>query len=136
VKPTYLLDTNIVSCLLRSPSPADLRLSQIDRDRWCISAVTRGELRFGLALKPEATRLRQKVEAFLEASQTAPWDQEAADCFGRVRAQLHQKGQSIGFADEMIAAHALALGCTLVTDNLRHFQRVAGLRLENWLSPS
>lgn len=133
MKTAYLLDTNIVSQLIRGPSPADQRLLQLHRDSWCISAVTRGELRFGVALRPDALRLRQRVDAFLDACRTAPWDSQAADCFGSIRADLRQQGQSIGYADEMIAAHALALDCTLVTDNVRHFQRVAGLRLENWL---
>ena len=134
MKPAYLLDTNIVSQLLRGPSAADQHLLKMQRDSWGISAVTRGELSFGIALRPEAVRLRQKVSAFLDTCHTWPWDSEAADWFGRIRADLRQQGQSIGYADEMIAAHALALGCILVTDNVRHFQRVAGLRVENWLS--
>ena len=73
------------------------------------------------------------VEAFLAVAHTAPWDERAADEHGRIRATLAGKGQRIGDFDEMIAAHALALRAIVVTDNVRHFSRVAGLRIENWL---
>lgn len=133
MNPSFLLDTNIVSQIIKAPSKADRKLRKLTLDEWCISAVTRGELRFGLALRPEATSLRLRVEELLSNCRTAAWDERAADCFGQVRAELRGIGQTIGFADEMIAAHALALNCTLVTNNEKHFSRVPGLRVENWL---
>lgn len=129
----YLLDTNTVSAALRGSASLDTRLQRLDPAQWCISAITRAELRYGVALKPEATKLARYVEAFLQATTTAPWDQSAADAHGALRAKLRRAGTPIGDFDEMIAAHALALEAVLVTDNTRHFQRVEGLALENWI---
>ncbi len=132
----YMLDTNAASAALRGTPGMDERLERLDPSQWCISAVTRAELRYGLALKPEATKLAQYVEAFLQAATTAPWDPAAADAHGLLRARLRRDGTPIGDFDEMIAAHALSLNAVLVTDNTRHFQRVDGLVLENWIRRS
>ena len=129
----YLLDTNIVSAALRGSVDIDERLSVLDASQWCVSSVTRAELRFGVGLKPASARLRQLVEAFLAAATTVPWDARAADRYGVLRASLRLAGTPIGDFDEMIAAHALSIGAVLVTDNVRHFARVEGLALENWL---
>src|SRR5688572_2673979 len=129
----YMIDTNTASAALRGTAGIDARLQRLDPAQWCISAVTRAELRFGVALNPEASKLAQYIEAFLQATTTAPWDQAAADAHGVLRAKLHRAGTPIGDFDEMIAAHALALYAVLVTDNTRHFQLVDGLRLENWI---
>lgn len=129
----YLLDTNVVSVALRGHAGIDAKLSDLDGGDWCISAITRAELRYGLALKPEAKQLARYVNAFLDIAETAPWDAAAADAHGKLRAALRQAGTPIGDFDEMIAAHSLALGCVLVTDNLQHFKRVKGLKVENWV---
>ncbi len=128
----YLLDTNVVSAALRGAPGIDLRLSALEADDWCISAITRSELRYGLALKPDALRLARLVEGFLHMATTAPWDGAASEVHGRLRATLRQRGTPIGDFDEMIAAHALSLGAVLVTDNVRHFGLVPGLVIENW----
>ena len=129
----YVLDTNAVSAALKGNAALDRRLQDLPPAQWCISAVTRSELRFGVAQRPGATRLAQVVAAFLSVARTEPWDARAADMHGQLRAGLTIAGQRIGDFDEMIAAHALALGATLVTDNVRHFSRVSGLRMENWI---
>jgi tRNA(fMet)-specific endonuclease VapC len=129
----YMLDTNIASAAVRGAAGVDQRLMALDLSSWCISAITHAELRFGVALKPDAQRLIRCVEAFLETATTVAWDEAAADAHGRLRARLRLQGTPIGDFDEMIAAHALALGATLVTDNTQHFERVDGLALENWL---
>ena len=129
----YLLDTNAVSAVLKGNAALDRRLQDLPQAEWCISAVTRAELRFGVALRPEATRLAHVVDAFLSVARTVAWDSGAADAHGQLRATLTAKGRRIGDFDEMIAAHALALGATLVTDNVRHFSRVSGLKVENWI---
>lgn len=129
----YMLDTNAVSVALRGHEALDARLSQLEGRDWCISAITRAELRYGLALKPEAKQLPRLVNAFLEVAHTAPWDAAAADAHGKLRAALRRAGTPIGDFDEMIAAHALALGAALVTDNVQHFRRVEGLTVENWV---
>lgn len=132
----YLLDTNMASAAMRGVPAVDARLRALQPTDWCISAVTRAELQFGVSLWPDATRIARVVEAFLAVAHTAAWDAQAADRHGRVRADLRRAGTPIGDFDEMIAAHALALGAVVVTDNLRHFERVGGLVLENWLRPA
>ena len=132
----YMLDTNVASAAIRGSAALDARLGRLEPQQWCVSAITRAELRYGLALRPEATRLARLVDGFLAATTTLPWDEAAADAHGRLRAQLRQAGKPIGDFDEMIAGHALALGAVLVTDNIRHFQWVGGLVLENWIRGS
>jgi len=129
----FLLDTNAVSAALKGNAALDRRLQDLVPAEWCISAVTRAELRFGVARRPKATRLAQVVAAFLSVARTEAWNAKAADEHGRLRAALMAKGRHIGDFDEMIAAHALALDAVLVTDNTRHFSRVAGLKIENWV---
>ena len=131
----YMLDTNIASAALRGDAGLDARLQNMPAGTWCISAVTRSELRYGIELKPQATRLAKIVQAFLAVAEVAPWDAAAADVHSRLRATLRGAGTPIGVFDEMIAAHALATGAVMVTDNTQHFARVPGLALENWLRP-
>ncbi|MDH4182269.1 MAG: type II toxin-antitoxin system VapC family toxin [Betaproteobacteria bacterium] len=131
--PLRLLDTNIASAAIRGHRAIDARLCALPAGGWCISAVTRAELRFGVERRTHALQLARLVDAFLMVAQAVPWDGAAADAHGRLRAQLEAAGTRIGDFDEMIAAHALALGAVLVTDNTRHFRRVRGLELENWL---
>lgn len=129
----YLLDTDTVSHALRG-TLLDDRLEALDPSEWCISAVTRAELRYGVARRPDAVKLAALVEAFLTVARCAPWDAAAADRHGVVRAALRERGGGgIGAYDEMIAAHALALGATLVTGNARHYERVDGLVTEDWI---
>lgn len=130
----YLLDTDVCSHAIRGGYPAlDRRLREAGPGQIALSAITRAELRFGLALRPEATRLRRLVETFLQFIVTLPWDADAADRYGRLRATLHQEGRPIGDHDTMIAAHALAAGAVLVTHNRAHFARVAELSHTDWL---
>jgi tRNA(fMet)-specific endonuclease VapC len=131
--PFYMLDTNTASAAMRGMPGLDERLQKLDPEHWCISAITRSELRYGVALRTDATKLARYVDAFLLAATTLPWDEAAADAHGRLRAQLRQAGTPIGDFDEMIAGHALAIGAVLVTDNTKHFRRVDGLVLENWI---
>ncbi|HSI47527.1 MAG TPA: PIN domain-containing protein [Ideonella sp.] len=128
----YMLDTNAVSAVMRGSAAMDAKLQDLDRSAWCISAITHAEICFGLALRPEAAKLARAAQLFFAATTTAPWDQVAAEAHGRLRAQLRLAGTPIGDFDEMIAAHALAMGAMLVSDNERHFARVAGLTVVNW----
>ncbi len=129
----FMLDTDTASYLIRGKTPAlDARVAATAPKQICISAVTRGELLYGLKLKEGAQRLTLVVEAFLQRVQCLPWDAAAATHFASVAAELHKAGTKIGSLDAMIAGHANAVGAVLVTNNTRHFARVDGLEVENW----
>lgn len=131
--PRFLLDTDICSYVIKGSHPAlDRHLRELHPRQVAISAVTRAELRFGIALRPEATRLARLVESFLQFVVTLPWDAPVADRHGSLRAMLHQAGQPIGDHDTMIAAHALTVNATLITHNLAHFARINGLSCADW----
>lgn len=131
--PRFLLDTDICSYIIKGHHPAlDGRLRSLNPQQVAISAVTRAELRFGVALRPEATRLAMLVESFLQTVATLPWDAPTADRYGALRAMLQQARQPIGDHDTMIAAHALTVNATLITHNLAHFARVSGLSCADW----
>lgn len=134
--PRYMLDTNIVSYLLRgSHEVLENRLRACEPAAVCISVITRAELRYGLARVPEVTRLAREMERFLQGVVVLPWSDGAADAYGPVRALLERRGMRIGALDTMIAAHALAADVSLVTNNESEFRRVPGLRVENWITP-
>ena len=129
----FLLDTDICSYAIRGASAAlDARLAAIDGGSIAISAVTRGELVYGLEQRGNPRSLSWLVHAFLDRAAVKPWDAAAADQFARVRAQLDRNGTPIGVLDTMIAGHALALKAVLVTNNQKHFGRVKALKLDNW----
>ena len=128
----YMLDTNAASEAMRGHPGIDERLRALAPGQWCISAVTCSEIRYGVALRPEAVRLHRLVEEFLRIAAVLPWDVRAANQHGALRADLKQRGPPIGDFDEMIAAHALSVGAVAVTDNVKHFKRVPNLLIENW----
>ena len=130
----YLLDTDTCSYAIRGASEAlDARLAKEKPDALAISAVTRAELMFGLEKRGNPRALSRVVHGFLDRIAVMPWDTAAADHFARLRASLERGGTPISVMDSMIAGHALALKATLVTNNLKHFQRVAALKVENWV---
>ena len=116
----------------RKPATACFCVAAVSPKRLWFSAVTRGELLYGLKLKDGAHRLGQLVDQFLLRVQCLPWDEAAATHFASIAADLHKAGTQIGSMDAMIAGHAMATGAVLVTNNQRHFARVAGLTVENW----
>jgi len=133
--PLYMLDTDTVSYLVRGKSPElDERIASVPPGLLSISAVTRGELLYGLMLKDGAHRLAQLAEQFLSRVRCLAWDESAATHFAAVAATLHKAGTPIGSMDAMIAGHAIAAGAVFVTNNGRHFSRVAGLSIENWVN--
>ena len=127
----YLLDTNTVSFIFKRNAAVLRRLAEVSMAQLAISAVTEGELRFGLARRPEATRLRQVVEEFLLRVAILPWDSDAAHHYGHLRASLERNGQPMGNLDILIAAHALATGSVLVTND-HAFSRIKKLKVEDW----
>ncbi len=129
----YMLDTNIIA-YAKNNRPAQVleRLKQQDPEDICISSITMAELEFGVyhSAKPEQNQVALML--FLSRIQIVPFDVDAAIEYGVIRADLTRKGTLIGANDLLIAAHAKALGLTLVTNNTREFERVEGLKLENW----
>lgn len=129
----YLLDTDTCSYAMRGTSGAlDARLASAKPNEIAISAVTRAEMVFGLEKRGNPRALSRLVHDFLGRIAVMPWDAAAADHFARLRAALERSGTPIDVMDTMIAGHALALKATLVTNNSKHFQKVAKLEVENW----
>lgn len=130
----YLADTNILGYFVRrTHAPLQLRMqTALSNEEIAISVVTRAETRFGLALLNANDKRRNSIGLLLLTLPALPWTAEAADLYGDIAARLQQTGQPIGEMDAMIAAHALTEKLTLVTHNTRHFERIPGLRLEDW----
>ncbi len=128
----YLLDTDSVSYALRGHGDVVERIKKQRPSELCLSAITLAELRFG-ADRKGSRKLHGLIDVLAAAIEVAPFDERAAAEFGRVASVLAERGTPIGELDGLIAAHAVALRCTLVTNNTRHFSRVPGLSLENWL---
>ncbi|MEW5967121.1 MAG: type II toxin-antitoxin system VapC family toxin [Pseudomonadota bacterium] len=129
----YLLDTNICIYLINRRSPTALaRFRDCVAGEVGVSIVTALELAFGVE-KSGSDRNRQALEKFLAPLDVLPLDENVLWQYARLRTTLENQGRPIGALDMQIAAHALTLGCTLVTNNLREFERVDALKLENWV---
>ena len=134
VEQRYMLDTNIISDLVKQPQGVVAQaITEMGEDAVFTSIIVAGELRYGIA-KKGSEKLAAQVEAILAALEIAPLDEPVDEFYARIRNQLAQAGTPIGPNDLLIAAHALALDAILVTANEAEFSRVAGLRVENWLS--
>jgi len=131
----HMLDTDTASYLIKGKSPAiESRLAALVPSAVCISVITRAELQYGLKQLPADHRLHLAVRQFLKIIHTLPWNAEAADWYADIRHQIISTGQTIGEMDMMIAAHALSSCAVLVTNNRRHYERIAApLILENWV---
>ena len=128
-----MLDTGTASYIIKKHSPEVAeRLARIPPASVCVSAVTRAELQYGLKRLPAGHRLHVGVSRFLRNVNVLAWDSNAADHYADIRHQLVTTGQPIGEMDMMIAAHSLAVGALLVTNNTRHFGRLPSLALVNW----
>lgn len=129
----YLLDTNVVSDLIRNPEGRVAQhISEVGEAQVCTSIVVAAELRYGAA-KKGSPRLTAQLEAVLGALKVLPFEARADAAYGLLRARLERAGRPIGGNDLLIAAQAVALGYTIVTDNRREFARIDGLPRENWL---
>lgn len=129
MKQVFMLDTNAVRALVERTSP------QLDRwfgeDRCSLSAVVAAELRFGLARRRLSPQREQLVEELLQAIPIQPFEQKAAESYGDLRAQLLQNGITLNAMDLLIAAHAIALNCTLLTAE-QAFSQVEALESRHW----
>lgn len=130
----YMLDTNICIRVLRDRPPSARARFNAAGDGLCISSVALSELYYGAYGSAEPDRKRMQVEAFAARLTVLPYDEDAADHFGDIRADLLRRGCVIGPYDLMIAAHARSRGLMLVTGNLGEFRPVMGLRSEDWLA--
>jgi tRNA(fMet)-specific endonuclease VapC len=131
-----LIDTDIASYFIKARYPSvTARFAAADASRLSISAVTQAELLYGLKSLDPAHRLHLAVHRFLREIRILPWGEEAAEIHADIRYQLVSGGIAIGEMDMMIAAQAIALEATLVTNNVRHYARLSpALSIENWVS--
>lgn len=130
----YLLDTNICIYIINEqPAQVLQRLIQAGRESLAISTITVAELALGVAKSTRADS-RVKLENFLSKFPILDWGQDAAWVYGNVRKTLEAKGQRIGERDLLLACQALSLDITLVTNNTCEFERIEGLKLENWVA--
>jgi tRNA(fMet)-specific endonuclease VapC len=126
-----MLDTNIVSHLMREHRVVTQRVIARPLDSLCISAITEGELLAGLARRPQASQLRRSFEEFCQRVEVMPWSREAASRYGTIRAELELAGRGFGALDLLIAAHAVSIGAVLVTND-QILGRLPGLTVEDW----
>ena len=130
---TYLLDSNAISSLVGDPRGRIAERIAAVGERYVItSAIVSAEVAFGVR-KKGSQELAKKVAGILQHLFIAPFAPPADQCYAEVRSELERRGQPIGPNDLLIAAHAIALQATLVTDNVREFSRVSRLQVENWL---
>ena len=132
---SYLLDTNILSYFIRGRHPLlHERVAQaLHAKQAMTSAIVRAEMRFGQQRMQSNDKRRRAIDLLLDQLPTLPWTAATADAYGLLKMQLQSVGTPIGELDTQIAAHALSEGLILVTHNTRHFERIAGLKLEDWM---
>jgi tRNA(fMet)-specific endonuclease VapC len=128
----YLLDTDSVSFALGGHGEVATRIREKKPSDLCISAITLAELRYG-ADRKGSRKLHGLIDTFATAVEVVAFDEAAAAEFGRIGSVLAERGTPIGEFDVLIAAHAVALRRTLVTNNIRHFSKVPGLSVQNWV---
>ena len=130
----YMLDTDISSYIIRERSPELLtRFHEIPTNDLCISVVTLAELLYGVTRSSSQQINRTIVERFVSRLTILRWNRAAAEHYANIRTVLEEAGTPIGGMDMLIAAHARSQGLTLVTNNVRHFSKVADLTIENWV---
>lgn len=130
---SYMLDTNTVSHIIKREPRVTARLLQVPMHKVCISAITAGEIAFGLAKRPQAQALREAIQEFLRRVDVKPWDDAVAQTYGTLRAELYKKGTPLAPLDLQIAAHALHLKATLVSND-QAFAQVSLLAREDWVN--
>jgi tRNA(fMet)-specific endonuclease VapC len=127
----FLLDTDTISFALRGQGRVAAELQRRSPSQVCTSSVVVGELELGAARRG-SRKLRRELDGLYSGLEVLPYDVEAARRYGRLAATLLDAGVPIGVEDTMVAAHALSRGLTLVTHNRKHFERVKGLRVDDW----
>jgi tRNA(fMet)-specific endonuclease VapC len=134
---SFLLDTNTVSFLMKGDASVRARLEGQARTDVLLCQPVVAEIEYGLARLPRSARrnrLRARFDLFLQELPRVEWTDVVSRAFGRIKADLERRGQRLEDLDVAVGAHALALGATLVTDNVEHMKRIGGLKVENWKS--
>ena len=133
----FMLDTDTCSYIMKRSHPLVLkRLQSVPVADVCMSVVTKAELLYGVEVSPRRTQDAAALAAFLPYVESMEFDEDAAQHYAEIRADLKRRGAMIGANDLFIAAHATALRLTLVTNNTTEFERVADLRVDNWTLPA
>jgi len=131
----YMLDTDMCSYIIKEhPESVHQRFQKLAMEQLCISVITYAELVYGVERSSSKRVNRPIIEDFARHLDVVDWDTEAADHYGVIRAELEAAGTPIGAMDMMISAHAKSLKAVLVTNNQKHFTKVKGLKIENWIS--
>jgi tRNA(fMet)-specific endonuclease VapC len=131
IRSRYMLDTNTISHLVKQHPHVARHVFDVPMASLCMSAITAGELLYGLARRPDAVRLRAAVTELMRRVDVLPWDFSAAERYGILRADLDRAGRPLGSLDLLIAAQALAAGAVLVTND-RAFNQIPHLQIEDW----
>ena len=129
----YMLDTNIcIYAIKHKPEKVFQKLQEVEPEDVCVSLVTYAELVHGVEKSAAVEKNRLALFMLLANIEILDFDVDAADCYGKIRADLEKKGTPIGPLDMMIAGHAQSRGYTVVTNNVKEFSRVSNLKIENW----
>ena len=132
----YMLDTNTASYIIKGePAVIRERLRKVPMANICVSAITEAELLRGVAKKPEAKRLPVVVKEFLLRVEILPWDSDAADAYAQLRTACENEGKPLGNMDMLIAAHSVAVGAVLITNDKAFYNVKHHLMLEDWSKP-
>ena len=130
----YMLDTDICIFITRKSEPSLLeRIESVPLEQQCISVVTLAELLYGVQVSSKKKANQEVVDLFAQHIEVLDWTPDAAKHYAEIRADLKKKGQQLGSNDLLIAAHARSIGAVIVTNNVKDFGRVKGLKLENWM---
>ena len=129
----YMLDTNIcIYAIKHKPEKVFQKLQTVDPQDVYVSSVTYAELVHGVEKSAAVEKNRLALTMLLANIEILDFDVDAADCYGKIRADLEKKGTPIGLLDMMIAGHAMSMGYTVVTNNVKELSRVPDLKIENW----
>lgn len=130
----FLLDTNICIYLIKQKPPSVLvKFRALEPGDVGLSSITAAELHYGVEKSQFPDKNRQALNEFMLPLEMAPFNEKAAAIYGRIRTRLEQRGRMIGSYDMLIAAHAISLEATLVTNNVKEFSRIPGLKVSNWV---
>ena len=131
----FMLDTNTCIYIIKRKPPGTIeRLKRTKISKICISSITLSELLYGVSKSAKPEQNQVALAQFIAPLEILPYGDEAAQYYGCLRAHLEKQGTPIGSLDMLIAAHALSIGCTLITNNEKEFSRIPNLKIDNWVS--